>query len=266
MSSPNLSLIINPENEQPIGVSVNGMSAYNDGDITISFIFAFKTLNETISNDHLIIDVGADKGYFSHLSHVFLPNNYVYAFEPNPISYNSLINTVVKQPNTIVFPFAISDKEQTIKFTLSDSTTNCRDGKGTDTICKPLTNVIEKNRTIYFLKVDVEGHDFEVIKSASQFIENGRLHNIIFEYSAQWLGENSKQISNEMFNYLRKYYKYIYALGRIGEPFAVELQDNDFETFIEEHLQKKQQTDIFVTNTPITYITVVPYEYNKYYV
>ncbi len=177
MSQPNLSLIINTENDKPIGISINGMKTYNDGDITISFVFAYKVMNEAISSNHLIVDVGADKGYFSYLSHTFLPDNQIYAFEPNPISYNKLIDTIIKQSNIIVLPLAISDKEETIKFTLSDSTTNCRDGGDVDIICKPLSNIIEKDRTIYFLKVDTEGHDLNVIKSASNFIESGRIHN-----------------------------------------------------------------------------------------
>lgn len=265
MSSPNLSLIINPENEQPIGVSINGVESFNDGDISISFVFAFKTLNESVPKQSLIVDVGADKGYFSTLSHALLPDNQVYAFEPNPASYSKLTTTVVNQPNTIVFPFAISDKEQTIQFELDGPTTNCRSGSGTDIICKPLINVLELNRTIYFMKVDVEGHDFEVIKSASHFIENGQLHNLVFEYTPHWLGINAKTKSFEMFTYLRKYYKHIYALGRIGDPFAIELLSTDYNLFIQEHIEKKHQTDIFVSNVPITHITVALYEYNKYY-
>ena len=79
------------ENDIPVGIKVNDIISENDGDIVIAILLA-SFLPSAPASD-LIVDVGADRGWFSQFARLFCKNT-IYAFEPNYKSYKGLIESI----------------------------------------------------------------------------------------------------------------------------------------------------------------------------
>jgi FkbM family methyltransferase len=268
------------ENGVPIGIKVNDIISENDGDIVIAILIASILPSAPIAD--LVIDVGADRGWFSQFSRLFCKNT-IYAFEPNYKSYKGFVESIRGIENIIVLPIAVSAIETQICLQLADGQTHCRGATAATTtadlpsadsqiaICKPLDSLIEYGRNIAFLKIDTEGHDFEVLRSATSLIEAGRVSNIVFEYTAFWVADtvaDAVRESVKMLEWLSCHYKYIYALSRRGVPYMVgPLQPADFAVFAADHFDRHLQTDIFLTNTldAAKGLTVYSFEPGKYY-
>ena len=75
-----------------------------------------------------------------------------------------------------------------------------------DLHCK--INAIE---IIDLLKIDAEGHDFEVIAGASEMLDRGAIRILQFEYNQRWLGSR---------NYLRDVFSFLtpkgYMIGKLS--------------------------------------------------
>lgn len=268
------------ENGVPVGVQIGDCVSKNDGDIVIAILIA-SILSSAAATD-LVIDVGADRGWFSRFARRFCDNT-IYAFEPNYKSYRGLVESIRDVTNIIILPIAVSESETQICLQLADGQTHCREATAATTtadlpsadsqiaICKPLDSLIEYGRNIAFLKIDTEGHDFEVLRSATSLIEAGRVSNIVFEYTAFWVADtvaDAVRESVKMLEWLSHHYKYMYALSRRGVPYMVgPLQPADFAAFAADHFDRHLQTDIFLTNTldAAKGLTVYSFEPGKYY-
>ena len=77
-----------------------------------------------------------------------------------------------------------------------------------DLYCK--TNGIE---TIDLLKIDAEGHDFEVIAGTSEMLDRHAIRILQFEYNHRWMGSR---------NYLRDVFSFLtprgYMIGKLSGP------------------------------------------------
>jgi len=145
-----------------------------------------KYLENTIKKDDIVIDIGANVGYhtliFSYLAGY---NGKVYAFEPEPINYKTLKKNIeINNLNNIeAVNKAVSDKKAELDFYVSNSF-----NKGTHSLvynpvqhskvpikieCLPLSEFIEHNNInrIDFIKIDVEGAEYEVIKGMENAIK-----------------------------------------------------------------------------------------------
>lgn len=135
-----------------------------------------------------VIDVGANIGnhsmFFSNLFKI------VYAIEPNPISFNVLkLNT--KQRNNIKpMQLAITEKNKTVYLkqkinNISGSNLEKKYKKNLIKIKgKSLDKLFSKKKNISLIKIDVEGHEFEVVKGAKKLILANK-PIIVFEHHLQ---------------------------------------------------------------------------------
>ncbi len=129
------------------------------------------------------IDVGANKGEFVYVAESVIPKNKIWAFEPLPYfaqKLKALFNGIT------VFSIALSDKNSEttlyvpVKNGVPDDSLSSVNKPETGTytsyevILKTLDGVTqEKNlNEPTFLKIDVEGHEFSVLKGAESFIKN----------------------------------------------------------------------------------------------
>lgn len=138
-----------------------------------------KFLEEYIKKGHVIIDIGANVGYHTLIfSKLTGENGFVYAFEPEPLNYKTLKKNVDLNnlDNVRCVNKAISEKQETLDFFVSNSF-----NKGTHSLVYnpiqhsqesikidaiPLSHFILENdlNKIDFIKIDVEGAEYEVIK------------------------------------------------------------------------------------------------------
>ena len=141
----------------------------------------------------LMIDAGANYGYFSLLWAAASPRNRVMAFEAAPgnqlaLSRNVALNgfesqseirTVALGRETGTLPFAPTTRGQTGWGGFSRATT----GTTVETTVLPLDDCVSPSDEIELLKIDVEGADTWVLLGARRLLENKRIKHVYFEHN-----------------------------------------------------------------------------------
>ena len=261
------------QNNIPVGITIGDVVSMNDGDVVI-YTILLHVLGRRRPGD-LIVDVGACDAAFS----LVCARNAspIYAFEPNKKSYFAIMDYLKKNSveGIYVFPLAISTRDREVVLEEAGGSSNIREEGNTSTgtlscICKPLSDIIEPSRRIFFMKIDTEGCDIDVLETCRPFMDGpGGIDHIVFEYTPFWLGENvDKAVSASvpMFTYLSTKFKYMYSLSRRGTPFLVgPLSPADYVSFIVDHYDRHLQTDIYVCNEAVDFLPVMPHKVGAYY-
>jgi len=180
----------------------------------------------------VIFDIGANIGLFSLAYANLFPNSTVYGFEPVPFIYEIYLENIKLNNKNIkdrIIPFEIgfSNKLQRLSLGIPNKRTHNRysrdiniglysvNGENNKNINASFTTidtfVIEKNiKTIDFIKIDVEGHEYEVLDGARNTI-NKLKPIIVMEYN-----ELTRTISDhtaiDFQNYFNKNKYSIYGL------------------------------------------------------
>jgi tRNA G37 N-methylase Trm5 len=142
------------------------------------YIHYSETFLLNIYNSHLIkkgdtvLDIGASTGDFCFLAAKKTgPKGKVIAIEPNPNDFETLLNNIEKNRihNIIPINIGVSNKkgQETITFGGNKFIFN------TDTL-NNILNAINVE-SIDFIKMDIEGYEYEVIKNSIVFIEKARV-------------------------------------------------------------------------------------------
>lgn len=139
-----------------------------------------QVLKKVIHADSNCIDIGCHKGEILNKIVEFAPQGKHMAFEPIPTLFNLLKNKY--NESVQIFPFALSDENGNSKFHYvknapAYSGINKRDYK-----VKPKISLIDveikrldeftSEKKIDFIKIDVEGGEFEVLKGAEKTLSN----------------------------------------------------------------------------------------------
>ena len=189
-----------------IGLIINLEGRYENEILTL----IEKLIKETFSDSKFktALDIGANIGNHSLFFSQYFSS--VYAFEPNPVTYELLkINStyVSKIKNIIPYCYGLSDKTKNV--TLKVNPNNIGNSKIVfeDNLrvnySNQITIKVEKADNLSFLKdsniglikIDVEGHEFFVLKGAEEIIRNNK-PIIIFEQLAEEIfNGTSKSIS-----------------------------------------------------------------------
>ncbi len=126
-----------------------------------------------LSKEKVTIDVGAATGIYSHF---FAQHSaYVFSYEAVPVIYNQLYKLESIHNNIITMPKAVSNFEGMTDFYVDDkrlsnnSFTNLVNGQKIKVETILLDN--EDLGIIGFIKIDVEGHEFEVLEGAKKIID-----------------------------------------------------------------------------------------------
>ena len=187
--------------ESIYNISLNKMNFGTGGDFTRSGeLLAMNYIKDALNDESQIIifDVGANVGNYSRaLSEVFDTKSRIYAFEPSKKTYSLFLESTKEIDVIIPHNFGFSDKEY--KQTLFTN----REGSGLASIYKrrldhfgikmDITEEIELTTIdifcagnniehIHFLKLDVEGHELNVLNGAKSMIERGKVDFIQFEF------------------------------------------------------------------------------------
>jgi FkbM family methyltransferase len=154
-----------------------------------------KLIRGTLKNGENALDVGGNIGLQSiRMSQCAGETGKVYAFEPlgflrEKFTRNMKMN---KASNVTLMPFALSDEESEVEFTIDQNSFNqgafsLYKNEGTEkqhVIIKVADNITEIQNldSLSLVKIDVEGYEFPVIKGLKQTLKKLRPH-IIFEYN-----------------------------------------------------------------------------------
>jgi FkbM family methyltransferase len=135
-----------------------------------------------------VLDVGANVGYVTMLlSRYAGDKGQVHSFEPIPSTYALLANNVKKLclENVQTYPYAASDVSETASMTIpaydvggenfyeahiDEKATDDSLGRHVEVQTRRLDDVLRADVETSFIKVDVEGHEFAVLKGAERLL------------------------------------------------------------------------------------------------
>jgi FkbM family methyltransferase len=162
-------------------------------------------------DDLVVFDVGANHGQFASMALNVLPTSCtIQSFEPSTLAYGSF-NKSINDSRVVAHNFGLSYKEHVLKFyntgDLIGSTYPINDGSelfekvsftSLDFFCQK--HRIDK---IFYLKIDVEGAEIDVLKGALNLINSKKVKYVQFE-----IGPNnitSKIYFRDFFELLKGY-------------------------------------------------------------
>lgn len=149
-----------------------------------------KIMAQVIHHDSNCIDVGCHKGEILRKMIHLAPKGYHFAFEPIPDFYNKLIHDF--KGNVHIFPYALSSSAKTSEFMyvknapaysgLKKRKYNVEnpDVEILQIQTERLDTLITNDHRIDFIKIDVEGGEFDVLKGAEELLKRDQ-PIIIFE-------------------------------------------------------------------------------------
>ncbi len=148
-------------------------------------------MRRLLSDNSNCIDVGCHKGEILESILKYSPRGHHYAFEPIPYLFNQLEKKYKNK--ALIYPYAISDKAGKSSFQfVKNAPAYSGIKKRKYDIAKPdieklevelrtLDEVIPKNTKIDFIKIDVEGGEYDVLKGAKRLLKKSH-PVVVFEY------------------------------------------------------------------------------------
>lgn len=216
---------------------------FNTGEWEPHVVNVFKSY---VKPGDVFVDVGANIGYHSlFISALLNEQCVVHSFEPQKDIYNQFKKSIVvngfSNINLHNYGLANEDHDREIVIRdenigssslLADISTNPLVISGRESVTlKKMDDVLKKERHISFIKIDVEGFEYEVLKGAENIL---RQHKpvILFEYSPFLY----KSINEDL------PYKILSYLNDIGYTFTDIIRDEQF--LVTDDLYLYQQRDL----------------------
>ena len=199
-------IIINPQlvifSFDHIGLTLNLEGRYENSSLLLVEEFIKKKI--PFAKDKTALDIGANIGNHS----IFLANYFknVYAFEPNPVTYEVLkINCTFAAEHKNITPVnnGLSDREGSLPFYINRS--NIGGSQIIDVNHESIKDAIQinvktldqlnelKDARVALIKIDVEGHELNVLKGAKDTISKN-MPAILFEQSAPEIIDGSSSV------------------------------------------------------------------------
>jgi len=189
-----------------IGLEINNFGIYEED--LLNAVMSFLKDKFNLSKFSTCIDVGANIGnhslFFSNIS------NKVFSYEPNPNTYELLKFNTRNIQNINIYNIGISNRNE--KQFLNESNHNIGDSTIVSSIVKEDIDKVGlpvheikcfrlddlqdfSNEEISMIKIDVEGHELEVMDGARNLIMKNR-PLLIFEHNIEISKEKTLEINN----------------------------------------------------------------------
>ena len=183
-----------------------------------------------------IVDVGANIGiYTNYFAGLVGPNGAVYAFEPSPENFSRLQHNVLPKAGITTVQAAVGDSNGTVDLFLSDQANvdhrTYDSGDGRRKVTVPLVcldDYFSPGTRIDFIKIDVQGHEYSVLKGASRLLkENPRIVCLleIWPYGLTRAGVKSSDLMRFISGL-----GFVYEVVGDGGPGVIERLDSDDES------------------------------------
>jgi len=169
--------------------------------------YIFKNLKP----DSTVLDIGANIGYYSLIMAKLVgKNGCVYAFEPEPSNFDILTKniTINNYPNIHSENYAVSDHDGKTKLFLSKVSAGSHKITYSPNVSKnnievnviSLNSFFKKNsidpKSVDFIKMDVEGAEFNVLKGMKNILSKTNNLQIILEFDPPQLREFNVEPKN----------------------------------------------------------------------
>lgn len=171
----------------------------------------FEMLKRLVKTGDTVIDVGANEGYVSLWISKFIgKGGKIFAVEPNPENLVFLHKNIALNPgaNIKVIESAVSNQKAKMRFFCSPDSGACGSltkfshfkEEEIEVEVDTLDNLLGDLRRVNLIKIDTEGHEFDVLLGARQLISCHKPH-ICFEVNLTFWAHYNQSV-DEMFNYL----------------------------------------------------------------
>ena len=189
-----------PFNKFLVHLGMRGLGVYNFGDFSVTGENHFLSKYLSSIKQPIIFDIGANTGSYALLCQQLNPHAQIFCFEPHPQTFSLLEKQVQNNKNIQALNLALSNKLGTLLLYDYQDQRNSRHA----TLCQGVIENIasqasinfevkvstvdeiiieQKLQKIHLLKVDVEGHDLQVLQGAKSAIENNIVQVIQFEFT-----------------------------------------------------------------------------------
>jgi FkbM family methyltransferase len=147
----------------------------------------------------VVFDIGANRGQWTHRALEINPNAEYHCFEPGTAAYQVLAARNFPA-NVLPRPFGLGDAPREMMLHIYDSgdeANSLYSREGLDLHASQqatvwidtLDDYCEQNGVEYidFAKIDVEGHEFSVLRGAERMLTTGRIGVVQFEYGCTYI-------------------------------------------------------------------------------
>lgn len=185
-------------------------------------------VKQLLKEGDIVLDIGANIGYYTLLfSRLVGEIGKVYAFEPDPSNYQLLQKNIISNniKNTVLFNKGVSNKSGASTLFL------CSGNKGMhraypSILCDdkiPIemvmldeeTNIL--NHKIDFLKIDIEGFEYQALQGMKKILKNNQELKILTEFSPTAIVESGYDPSDYL-DLLEEYDFTIYSVENLKSP------------------------------------------------
>ena len=187
-----------------------------------------KVMEEKIKGGNIVVDVGANIGLHTlNMARIVGNTGQVFAFEPDPSNFKILGKNVKvnNYKNIILEQKAVGDKHGRATLYHADNPGMHRifpQTKAKGQVQVELTSLdkyfIDSNLVdkINFIKIDIEGLEFSVLKGMENILKNNKKIKILFEFMPKNIME-ADFIPIELLNYLTLHDFKLYCIDEITE-------------------------------------------------
>ena len=136
------------------------------------------------------VDVGANNGYYSLMaSNLVGKRGNVYSFEPAEKSFERLRRNIELNGFGNIYPYMLALGNKRGKAVMynaiedgSNSLSKIPSSTGTEIVMTNTLDTILKNNKVLLIKIDVEGHELEVLEGAEKVLHKNKDIKLILEY------------------------------------------------------------------------------------
>lgn len=213
---------------------VNKYAGENNADIYSNGEFFL--LKRVLPGSSVIFDVGANIGDWAALALSINPSLKIHCFEPSKATYEILkIRKLIGSVSLNNVGLGATSEERTLHIFSEGAGANSlyrRQGlPGNQVLSEQIRiDTLDSycNRmqidTIDFLKLDVEGHELDVLSGASKMLELGCIHHIQFEYGGTYI--DARILLKDLFGLLQPFGYKMYKIY----PRSLQLYKNYDQT------------------------------------
>ncbi|MFT6355364.1 MAG: FkbM family methyltransferase [Cryomorphaceae bacterium] len=155
-----------------------------------------KIVQPLINKEDILIDVGANKGDYTHLLEEFFADHRIISVEPNPHTYTTLKervnsetynNAIAEEEGKLTFYTSLSNQASTQASFSVESIPIDEEPVELKVDAIRLDTLLKRNlaNSIGFLKIDTEGHDFHALKSTGTILPGIKF--IQFEFNEKYV-------------------------------------------------------------------------------
>ena len=203
-------------------------------------------LVKSLSKPYCILDVGANKGQYTNMVYNEFYNLAfeIHSFEPSKFTFEILKESVPKDDKIKLNNCGLSRNisEETLYYNEKSSGLasltkrrldhlNIRFDKTEKIRLTTVDHYCSENgiKHIHLLKIDVEGHELDVLNGASQMLTNTAIDIITFEFGG--CNIDTRSFFQDYFYFFKEYNMKIYRITPSGYFFPIEEYKEHYEQF-----------------------------------